>query len=76
MFRHVEYIARTCDVHKCQSQDLNGEEANVINDTHMCINTWLLLTGVIMLLLTGVIMLLLMGNLLTLTILKSNKINK
>lgn len=71
MFHDVEYITRTCNVHKCQSQDLNGgqdlngEEANVINDTHMCICTCLLLMSVITLTLRR--------NLLDLTILRSNK---
>ena len=35
MFHDVEYRTRTCNVHKFQSQDLNGEEVNIINDTHM-----------------------------------------
>lgn len=65
MFHDVEYITRTCNVHKCQSQDLNGEEANVINDTRMCICTCLLLMSVITLTLRR--------NLLDLTILRSNK---
>lgn len=35
MFHDVEYISRTCNVHKCQSQDLNGEEETTYVHTRM-----------------------------------------